>query len=75
MTEVDLAIQQAYDLFYEHICRYREDIVTEPGAWRTRCDALHTDLQWLLFCKGHPLKTPRKPFRETRFPPAPPPTR
>jgi hypothetical protein len=73
MTEVDRAIEHAYALFAEHVARYRDDIVTAPGAWRSRCDELHQDLQWLLFCKDHPLKTPpRKPPFTRPYPPPPP---
>lgn len=60
-TEIDKAVEHAFTLFREHVERYRHETVVEPSAWRTRCDELHQDLQWLLFCQGHPLapKPPR----------------
>lgn len=69
-SEVDKAIEHAFTLFREHVERYRTDIFVEPSAWRTRCEELHQDLQWLLFCKDHPL--PRGPKAlPPRYPPPP----
>ncbi|MCK1311604.1 MULTISPECIES: hypothetical protein [unclassified Bradyrhizobium] len=60
-TEIDKAVEHVFTLFREHVERYPQEIVVEPSAWRTRCDELHQDLQWLLFCQAHPLapKPPR----------------
>lgn len=70
-SEVDKAIEHAFTLFREHVERYRTDILVEPSAWRTRCEELHQDLQWLLFCKDDPL--PREPkVLPPRYPPPPP---
>jgi hypothetical protein len=70
VTEVDKAIEHAFNLFREHVERYREEILIEPVAWRRRCDELHKDLQWLLFCRDHPL--PRAPKKLPPNPPPPP---
>lgn len=53
MNALDAAVDHAWTLFREHVERYTADIVVEPMAWRTRCEELHQNLQWLLFCKDH----------------------
>lgn len=58
MSEIDKAVEHAFTLFREHVERYRAEILAEPLAWRRRCDELHQDLQWLLFCQAHPLAKP-----------------
>jgi hypothetical protein len=71
VSEVDQAVEHAFTLFREHVERYREEIVVEPFAWRTRCRELHENLEWLLFCQAHPLAPPpRKP--RAAIPPPPP---
>jgi hypothetical protein len=71
MSEVDKACEHAYTLLREHVERYRQEIVVEPLAWRTRCDELHQDLQWLLFCQAHPLASPPRRLRPPNPPPPP----
>jgi hypothetical protein len=70
VTKVDAAVAHAYALFREHVEKYCEEILVEPLAWRTRCDELHKDLQWLLFCQAHPLPPDSQ---APRLPPPPPP--
>jgi hypothetical protein len=68
MSEIDAAVAHAYQLFREHVERYRQEIVVEPLAWRMRCKELAEEFEWLLFCQQHPLaKPPRRPL-----PPPPP---
>jgi hypothetical protein len=73
-SEVDKAIDHALTLFREHVERYPHEIVVEPTAWRTRCNELHQDLQWLLFCKRHLLAPPHpsNPQPPKKYPPPPP---
>ena len=55
MTEIDAACAHAFELLREHVERYRTEIVTEPLAWRRRCRELAEDLDYLEFCRSHPL--------------------
>lgn len=70
--EVDKAVAHAYTLFREHVERYRTEILVEPSAWCKRCDELHQNLQWLIFCRDYPL-TPRRKLPPRDYPPTPPP--
>lgn len=74
MTQVDKAIDHAFELLRAHVENYRHEIVVEPTAWRTRCNELHENLQWLLFAKRHPLAPPHpsNPTTPKKYPPPPP---
>jgi hypothetical protein len=60
-SEIDRSCAHAYALLHDHVERYRADIVVEPTAWRARCKELVENLDWLEFCRSHPLNPANKP--------------
>lgn len=76
MTEIEQAAEHAYTLLKEHVERYRTDIHHSSIEWRTRCRELAENLEWILFCRDHPLVLPPRrllpPTTPPRHPPPPP---
>jgi hypothetical protein len=70
-NEINRACEHAYMLLREHVERYRTEIVVQPTAWRTRCKDLVENLDWLEFCRTHPLPWSAKTL-PPKYPPPPP---
>jgi hypothetical protein len=54
-NSVDGAIRHVLALLRKHAESYVREIVVEPDAWRRRFDELKQDLEWLEFCRDHPI--------------------